>query len=314
MKQYLPLPRIHTLKTFTALVALGLSSACVMALPDYEPFADATGSGGTAYTAGSALIGQKGASGYTWMNAQTAYTGSVTPTIAAGNLSISGLAPSQGNSMQLGGIGNVARLGFTPAGSPYGSGATVYYSFAMHLRDLTGINTSTGAWWAGLNNSLGTQAAAPTQVGTRVMTRAATGGFNLGTSKNSSATADLVFSPTLFTTSDVIFVVGSYTCNTGSTTDDVSRMWINPDSSTFGALTEPGATLTATTGADINLSQLASFIVADRAGTPGVVMDELRIGLSWAAVTPMVPEPSSLALVGLGLAALLARRVAARKQ
>ncbi|MCX6892649.1 MAG: PEP-CTERM sorting domain-containing protein [Verrucomicrobia bacterium] len=313
MTNFSLLPRLDTMKTFAALVALGLSSACVMALPDYEPFADATGSGGTAYTVGSTLIGQKGASGYTWMNAQTAYTGSITPTITAGNLSISGLAPAQGNSVQLGGIGNVARLGFTPAGSPYGSGATVYYSFAMQLRDLTGINTSTGAWWAGFNNSLGTQAAAPTQVGTRVITKAATGGFNLGTSKNSSVASDFAFSPTLFTTSDTIFVVGSYTCNTGSTTDDVSRMWINPDSSTFGAVIEPTASLTASTGADINLSQLASFILADRSGTPGAVVDELRIGLSWAAVTPMVPEPSSLALVGLGLAALLARRVA-RKQ
>lgn len=312
MTNCLLLPRLHTMKTFAALVALGLSSACVMALPDYEPFADATGSGGTAYTVGSTLIGQKGASGYTWMNAQTAYTGSVTPTITAGNLSISGLAPAQGNSVQLGGVGNVARLGFMQAGSPITSG-TVFYSFALQIRDLTGINTSTGAYWAGFNNSLGTQAAAPSQVGTRVITKAATGGFNLGTSKNSSAATDFAFSPTLFTTSDVIFVVGSYTCNTGSTTDDVSRMWINPDSSTFGAVIEPGATLTATTGADINLSQLASFILADRSGTPGAVVDELRIGLSWAAVTPMVPEPSSLALVGLGLAALLVRRVA-RKQ
>jgi hypothetical protein len=308
MIKFSPLSPTDTMKTFAALFSLGLSSACVMALPDYEPFADATGSGGTAYTVGSSLIGQKGASGYTWMNAQTAYTGSVTPTITAGNLSITGLLPSQGNSVQLGGVGNVARLGFAQAGFPIASG-TVYYSFAMQVRDLTGINTSSGAFWAGLNNSLGTQGTAPSQVGTRVITKAATGGFNLGTSKNSSTATDFAFSPTLFTTSDVIFLVGSYTCNTSSTTDDVSRMWINPDSSTFGAALEPGATLTASTGFDINLSQLASFLLFDRAGTPGVVVDELRIGLDWASVTPMVPEPSSLALVGLGFAALVARRV-----
>lgn len=296
------------MKTTLAFLALCSFSLRAFAFADYDPFADATAFGGTSYSTGAALIGQTNAAGRTWVNANTSYVGSNVPLIAPGNLTISGLMSSQGNSLQFGGVGNVGRFGFTAVGAPITNGV-VFYSFAMQLKDLTGINAGSGAFWAGLNNSLGAQAAQPTQVGTRVITKAAPGGYNIGTSKNSSTAADFMFHPTTFTTNDVLFVVGSYTIGTGSTTDDSSSMWINPSSSTFGALTAPAADLTTAAGADINLSQIASFLVFNRAGTPGVtILDELRVGSSWADVTP-VPEPTTLALLGIGALFLASRRL-----
>lgn len=303
MTQNLEVP----MKRLIAVSSVCLAAISASALPDYDVFADATGSGGTAYTAGQNLIGQNNGAGRSWVDAQTGVsTGH--PLIASGSLSVSGLLPSSGNMVQLGGTGKAARFGFTSVGSPITSG-TVYYSFAMRLADLTGINTSAGSFWAGFNNSLGTQAGAPTVVATRVITKAAVGGFNIGTAKNSATTSDWVFHTSTFTTSDTLFIVGSYTINSVSTTDDVSQMWVNPNSSFFGALSAPTADMIATGGNDITANQLASFVVFNRAGTPGVTyLDELRIGTSWADVTP-VPEPAVLAVGGFGLVALLLRRI-----
>ena len=90
----------------------------------------------------------------------------------------------------------------------------------------------------------------------------------------------------MFTTNSVIFVVGSYTFNTSSTSDDVSQLWINPDSSTFGTTNAPAATLATSSGTD--LTQISSFCLFNRsAGEPkGIILDQLSIGSSWAAVTP----------------------------
>src|ERR1022692_2834880 len=84
----------------------------------------------------------------------------------------------------------------------------------------------------------------PNSVATRVVTRSATDGFNIGLDKSSGSTPSFVFSPAVFTTSNIIFLVGSYTFNSGSTTDDVSQLWINPPPSTFGQASPPVAALT----------------------------------------------------------------------
>ena len=57
------------MKTSLALIAAGMFTASVYALPDYEPIADATASVGTSYTLGTALIGQIDALGQTWYQA-----------------------------------------------------------------------------------------------------------------------------------------------------------------------------------------------------------------------------------------------------
>ena len=100
-------------------------------------------------------------------------------------------------------------------------------------------------------------------------------------------------------------LVGSYAFGPG-TGDDSSQLWINPDSSTFGAASAPGGALLSNGGTDI--ARVASFVLYDRAaGGPSGVIDDLRFGLNWGDVTPAVPEPSTLALGALGLTALYLR-------
>jgi hypothetical protein len=285
------------MKTSLALTLVSMFTASVYALPDYDPFADATGSGGTDYAVGANLVGQKNAQGQTWL--QAGPTSTTTPKIAAGNLTYLGLPPSQGNSVSFGGSGESARLNTS---SVVGSG-TIYYSFILDVTSIAGLSTS-GVFWAGFNNSAGSQTTTPSVVATRLYTKTSGSGFVLGVDKNSASTSDWYWDTTTRNVGDSLFIVGAYELNSGSTSDDVSYLWINP---TVGSATAPSATLTAPTGADITLGQVASFVLFDRsAAQPSGIIDELRIGTSWAEVTG-VPEPTSAALAGLGLLALVLR-------
>ena len=138
---------------------------------------------------------------------------------------------------------------------------------------------------SGFNDSVGSQTGQPTVIGTRLYIQGTNGGFNLGLSKASSTSTDWVWDPRTFTTNQVIFIVGSYTF-TGS--NDISQMWINPNSATFGAQTPPAPSLVNTNGGNISASQIASFVFAQRSASEPAAMlaDELRIGTSWADVTP----------------------------
>jgi hypothetical protein len=132
--------------------------------------------------------------------------------------------------------------------------------------------------------------------------------FNVGLDKSSGNTPSFVWGSGNFTTSDTIFLVGSYTFNTGTTLDDVSQLWINPDASTFSAASAPVGALSSTAGTD--LARVASFVLFDRnANEPaGGLIDDLRFGTSWADVTPAaIPEPSIFCLAALGLAGVCSR-------
>jgi hypothetical protein len=192
---------------------------------------------------------------------------------------------------------------------------TVYYSFAVKVTDLTGLNTS-GVFWAGFNNTQGAQNTTPNTVATRVLTRSAGAGlYNIGLDKSSGTAGSFVWDTQNFTTSDTVFIVGSYTFNP-NTGDDVSQLWVDPDSSTFGGASAPTALLSSTAGTD--LARVASFVLYDRsANEPAAgLMDDLRFGTSWADVTPSVnsvPEPSVISLGALGLLTGLGLRRMKRK-
>lgn len=299
----------YPLLTSVCVTSVCLISASAFALPDYEPFADATGSGGTSYTTGANLIGQTNASGQSWFQAGPG--GNPQPTIASGDLIVPGLySTGGGQSAAFGGNGTSARLNLSVGAGGILSG-TVYYSFAMRLNDISTLNSG-GVFWAGFNNAQGSQSTTPGTVVTRLVTRtnSTTGGFNIGLDKASGLVGSFVWDSGTYTTADTIFVVGSYTFNTGTTTDDISQLWVNPNSSSFGGASAPGGSLSSTAGTDI--ARVASFVLYDRnANEPASgQIDDLRFGLSWADVTPAAvtaPEPGALSLLALGLVGCVVR-------
>jgi hypothetical protein len=263
----------------------------------YEPLA---------YPEGTALSLVTNLTGQWWT---TAGSGSAVATTIAGNLSVPGLERATGVSVQFGAVdGPSGRFNLI---SNVTSG-TLYYSCTLKVTALGDLSSS-GGYVAGLNNSRGSQTGTPTVLGTRILMRAtASGGFNIGVAKNTTTPAEWVWSSREFRANDTVFLVGSYTFNSASSSDDISRLWIDPAPPDLGADTPPPATLTANSGADISANQIASFVFLQRGlnntAQPGtLVADELRIGPTWASVTaptPILLTPSWSA--GDGFACLLA--------
>jgi hypothetical protein len=247
-----------------------------------EPFAPAQ----TAYTPGTSLIGQTNAEGRTWFSAGPAGT---VPTIQGGSLPVTGLASLQGNSVAtFGGVnGPSARFGLK---TNFNSG-TVYYSLAFKVMDFGSLGTS-GGFFAAFNDSTGSQGNTPTIIAAGLETRKDGAGFDIGLKK---AAAGSLFDTTPHALNETVFVVASYTFNTGATNDDVAQLWINPPPSTFGAASPPPPTLMTNDSPDIDngsSAQIASFVLFERGSGNGTlqpattIFDEIRVGTTWASVTP----------------------------
>ena len=236
------------------------------------------------YPAGANLGGQTAACFLTWDDVGTSTAGSYV-SVVAGNLSATGLPASTGNSVRFGGLGKSARFSFAP--NAVVTSGPLYYSFLLKVLDTNGLNSG-GIFIAGFNNTSGTQTTQPTVICTRLYIRSAPGGFNLGLAKSSSTPTDWVWDSRVFTTSQVLFIVGGYLFNTGSASDDVASLWINPAASDFGSVNPPAASLTTAGGSDISSSKIASFVLFQRDTTEPAAMlaDELRIGPTWASATP----------------------------
>ena len=132
------------IRTFASIRSLVLLLACLayqaFAVPSYDPFADASGSGGTSYAVGSTLVGQYNSFLFGPWYVRGTNAGLTQPVIIAGNLSYPGLPASTGNSVS-----------FVPANAanacidlnvPIGHSETVYYSFLLKITDLSAVSTS----------------------------------------------------------------------------------------------------------------------------------------------------------------------------
>lgn len=78
-------------------------------------------------------------------------------------------------------------------------------------------------------------------------------------------------------------------------------LWVAPASSSFGA-TSPASSVSVTSGTDLGtttgLNTIAIQQTTGSTALPALLIDELRIGTTWADVTPVfssIPEPSSAA-------------------
>jgi len=186
--------------------------------------------------------------------------------VVSGSLSYPGLAASTGNSIHIEGGFVDSRLLFTPVTS-----GTVFSSFIFNISDLSSITDFTdGGYFAVLGNF-------DVRLWVRPDTDPAGTTFDIALTNASSGSG---FTNTKYNVGDDIFIVISYEMGTG-----ILNGWVNPSSVDFGG-SAPTVTMTDT---DPTPSEnIDRFILRqDSAGeTPPMTFDELRIGTSWADVTP----------------------------
>ncbi len=189
--------------------------------------------------------------------------------IASGNLSSNSLPASSGNKVTFDGSGIDAAKLFTQQTS-----GTTYFSFLMNITSLGSLNT-TGGYFTGFTEGT------TNTFGATVWTRSDGSGFDIGINPKTTA-ANTVWTSGTTSINTTIFVVISYQIVSG-TTNDVVKLWINP--ATGGS--EPSATLSATNGLT-DLANINRILIRQdgASATPYIEMDELRIGTTWASVTP----------------------------
>ncbi|MBW7895258.1 MAG: PEP-CTERM sorting domain-containing protein [Opitutaceae bacterium] len=253
-----------------ALVFTGLIHAQIV----YDPFD---------YTVGQTLAGQalSGTSAWAALNTGTA------PVIATDSLVVPGLATPSGNSVSFAG-GNIqeALLSF-----PAISSGSIYYSFALRLTGLPTAATYTFALATGTST-----------YGTALWIKPNGSGYQIGVSQRSDLAA--VYDSTVYDLNTTLFIVGRHEYVTvPENNDDISGLWINPSSGDYGSAYAPDPTLTSIGGLDRGFTD--HFLLRGASGSPAGNFDELRIGTTWASVTPAVPEPAASVLLLGGAATVL---------
>ncbi|MBU2939055.1 T9SS type A sorting domain-containing protein [Lacinutrix sp. C3R15] len=188
--------------------------------------------------------------------------------VETGSLSYSTLN-GIGNSISFDGSGADPVVEYTPT-----STGTIYASFMLKVTSLDA--SATDGYFAVLRTDGGDYASrlwiSPTGATT----------YQIGISNGGTLTE--ITSGTDFNIDDEIFVVFNYDIDN----DQVSA-WLNP---TLGAA-EPTADITEASSSTANT--FSQFLIRQDSATetPGIVMDELRIGTLWAEVTPTTLSTSN---------------------
>lgn len=192
--------------------------------------------------------------------------------IASGSLTYPGLLAEKGNKVTFDGAGIDAAKLFTQ--QTLGS---TYYSFLLNVSSLGSLNT-TGGYFTGFTEGTSTT------FGATIWLKPSSGKYKIGINPRTTA-ANTVWSLDL-ELNTVYFIVVSYEFKSGGT-NDVVNLWVNPSLSDFGAASAPTATISATNGLT-DLANVNRILIRQdgSTATPFIEMDELRIGTTWASVTP----------------------------
>ena len=291
-----------------------LLSCCVVAVPalaqyagDYVPFTYAPGG----------LIGDGN-----WVDGAGGSGVSAGPQIGSDNLSYSGLQTSGGTGANFGAGNENAMFNLSGGGTGVWDGSTplsVYFSYELRLSSapstgpfqLTALDQKTtggigsrGAEVVVEDNGSGTGFYIGIMKGGQNGNNVA--GNAAGIAWIGGVTGSNPVGSTLFSYNTTLLIVGDYNFlgltkdqeTSNGSDDDTASLWVNPDASTFGAAPAPTAEATAvkTASSAKDLSNIASLdlIQTDGSGNtaPNGEIDDLRVGLSWADVTPDYVPPN----------------------
>ncbi len=210
------------------------------------------------YTTGSLLTA----------NNWTAHSGTGTNSIAvnADPLTYTGYIHSGvGKSVTMTTNGEDVNRGLLPTNT-----GSVYASFMVKVT--SALTTATGEYFFHLMPPTSTT----THLARVYFRKAANDNITFGTSKNTPSPAPL-FTDSIYALNTTYLIVVKYTFNSGTTTDDEVKLWIDP------VLTgiEPTANLTTTDGNDATALGLVALRQGAGNATPALILGGLRINTSW---------------------------------
>lgn len=205
-------------------------------------------------------------------------------TISSGSLSKSGLIASVGNKLYL-------TEEFEAAGIDFPEHSSLYASTLVNFDDLGDLDAS-GVLLFYLAQS-GVSAAAG------VHARLNGANIDFGVSKSDGSVTWT--SGAGYDTCETLFVVFNYASIAGSNNDE-ARVWVYRASETDPAwgseIPSAPTILTVTGGPDRVINGFSFHWSPSHLNHPSYYFDELRIGTTWADVTP-VPEPAALLFLGI---------------
>jgi len=219
--------------------------------------------------------GNAGSSSNNWTTHSVTSGQTTTIDVIAGNLSYPGLATPSGYKVSMFGNGNLTSRDVNRAISA--TGGALYYSVLLTVVDNSGLTTS-GDYFMHFGATAGNSVSI---FGARLGAKLVNSGANYqlrilntsgGTTVFTDYPQDLVFGTTYL-------VVVKYDKSTAPTT---AWLWVNPVS--LGG-TEPGGSVVNTSGTG-TFNTFASICLRNSGTTPKLQIDEIRIGTTWASVTP----------------------------
>jgi hypothetical protein len=272
-----------------SLVLFAASQVAPGALPSYD---------GINYSAGYDLGAQSdtntSATVLTWTHIGTTVAGQTTTiNVGSANLIYSGLANSTGNSVTNPAGPSQGLRYHSHNANLYSSG--IFYSALFKLNSLGTLGTG-GDYILALNNTSTTnQTSNPTTIPARTYVRKSpsdSAKYNVGLAYTNGGAPTIVWdssSSSNRSMGDTILVVVKYVSGTGAS------MWVNPDPSTLGAGSPPSGNIDNNTANNTPGATIQSLLVVNQTATsPRYAVDEVRLGLTWASVTPAGPPQFSV--------------------
>ena len=231
--------------------------------------------------------GDAGSSSNNWTTHSVTTGQTTTIDLIAGSLNYTGLAASAGDKLYFFSNANATSR---DVNTPITTTSTVcYYSALINIIDNTQIGATNPDYFMCLGATAGTSV---TTLGARLGIKSVNTGANYrlsilntsgGTPVYTEYTQDLNFGTTYL-------VVVKYD---RSTTPTTAYLWINP-SSLGGA--EPAGSVSNNSGTN-TFTAFASMCLRNSSTTPKAEIDEIRVGATWADVTPICATPAQPSVI-----------------
>lgn len=303
-------------------LALFFSGSIASAFPSFDPFTSAAGSGGTSYANGAVLYHQTNAmlEGWSlWNGGSTA--GAVT--CLASNLSYASFpagfpAPPPaavslpGSAFNVSGEGAALQFSRAMSANPNPLVTNrIYASFLLQIPNLGNLDSGSPIYFGGFATNSGDQNVALPSKAMKLFLKGNNGTPGLSTTyalgiQNASGTGlGAAYDGGGHGSNDVLFVVIDYEFGAGGS-PDVAHLWVDPPTTSFGALAPPPAAATFNTASSsAQLVSAADFYLLSRTGSSlwgSLIIGDLRVGDTWAYATGgpeiIVPPANQTNLTG----------------